>query len=123
AIAAFATDLHYALLQSGTIYRERPNIHLIIASLFRLPLKDEATFDFVDSTGVIHHTYSSETAFNAIAKYARPGGKLFIWVYGLDDHLVAKGLRGLVRRVMWPVEHLLRPVLSRCPRRIRDCVL
>jgi SAM-dependent methyltransferase/uncharacterized protein YbaR (Trm112 family) len=122
-IEAFAIDLNFALLQSGEVYKDRPNIHLIIASLFKLPIKAEASFDFVDSNGVIHHTYSTEAAFNAIAKYTRPGGKLFVWVYGLDDHLVAKGARGLIRRIMWPTEHLLRPMLARSPRPVRNALL
>jgi SAM-dependent methyltransferase/uncharacterized protein YbaR (Trm112 family) len=120
---AFAIDLNFALIQSGEVYKDRPNIHFFIASLFKLPFKDEANFDLVDSSGVIHHTHSTEAAFNAIARYVRPNGKLFVWVYGLDDHLVAKGFRGLVRRILWPVEHVLRPALSRSPRFVRNGVL
>jgi SAM-dependent methyltransferase len=122
-LEAFAIDINFALIQSGEVYKDHPNLHLFIASLFKLPFTDEARFDLVDSTGVLHHTYSTEAAFNAIANYVRPGGKLFVWVYGIDDHLAVKGFRCIARRIMWSLEHILRPVLSRSPRVIRDDVL
>jgi SAM-dependent methyltransferase/uncharacterized protein YbaR (Trm112 family) len=122
AIEAFAIDLNFALLQSGEVYKHRHNMHPMIASLFALPFKEES-FDLVYSQGVLHHTYSTQAAFRAIAKFAKPDGKCFIWVYGLDDHLAGRGLPGLIRRILWPVEHVVRPILSRSPGPIRDAAL
>ena len=58
----------------------RPNVYLVQADLFSLPF-EEKTFQHVFSIGVLHHTPSTEAAFSAVAPYARPGGRVSIWVY------------------------------------------
>ncbi|MEI8340152.1 MAG: methyltransferase domain-containing protein [Verrucomicrobiota bacterium] len=45
------------------------------------PLK-ESCFDVVYSSGVIHHTPDSRKAFETLARMTKPGGRLYIWVYG-----------------------------------------
>jgi len=115
----FAIDLNFALLRSGEIYKGRPGIHFVIASLFALPF-ELSSFDLVYSQGVIHHTYCTYTAFNAIASRVRNGGDLFIWVYGLDDHLVYRSGVGLLKRTKLIAEGILRPCLSRSPRMVRN---
>ncbi len=112
-------DLNFALLQRGRIHRSTPGFHLVIASLFHLPFM-RSSFDVVYSTGVIHHTYSTQSAFESIAAFVRPGGHLFTWVYSLDSHLLPKGFKGLVLRARWQVEGVLRPAVSRAPKPMRD---
>jgi uncharacterized protein YbaR (Trm112 family)/ubiquinone/menaquinone biosynthesis C-methylase UbiE len=121
----FAIDLNFAIFRSSEIFRSKPHIHLIVASLFHLPFK-LSFFDLVYSQGVIHHTYSTFEAFKSISSYVRRDGYLFIWIYGLDDHLVKKGILGAISRLMYISEKMLRPLVSRSPKIIRDilfCVL
>jgi len=112
-------DLNFALLRSGRIHRNTPRFHLLIASLFHLPFRDES-FDVVYSQGVLHHTFSTRSAFESIANFVRPGGHLFVWVYSLDSHLLPKGFKGRVLRARWQAEQVLRPALSRAPKAVRD---
>ena len=116
-----AVDLNFALLHSGALFKGNRSLHLVIASLFQLPFR-AGSFDLVYSQGVIHHTYSTRDAFTAIAQFVRPNGYLFVWVYGLDDHLVRAGLTGFVSRAMYATEKLIRPVVSALPKRARDFV-
>ena len=115
----FAIDLNFAVLKGGEIYKSRPNLHLIISSLFHIPFKPYS-FDLVYSQGVIHHTFSTEKAFKSIASYVRNGGYLTIWVYGLGDHLARTEDLGVLVRVVYMAECLLRPLISRSPKIIRD---
>ena len=115
----FGIDLNFGLLRSGWVYKSRKGVHFIIASLFHLPFRS-SSFDLVYSQGVIHHTFSTTAAFNSIASHVRSGGHLFIWVYGLDDHLIRQGSIGLLARVQYLVECVLRPVLSASPKLLRD---
>jgi|SRR5215831_14270140 len=116
-----AADLNFSLLQSGRLHRTTPRFHLVIASLFHLPLR-RSSFDVVYSQGVLHHTCSTRAAFDCIADFVRPGGHLFIWVYALDSHLIPKGFKGAALRTMRHLEGILRPVLSRSPKLARDLV-
>jgi SAM-dependent methyltransferase/uncharacterized protein YbaR (Trm112 family) len=114
----FAVDLNLALLQRGP-HRSRDGVHYIVASLFDLPFRP-ASFDLAYSMGVLHHTRSTEAAFEHVAAFVRPGGHLFVWVYGRDDHLAIRGRRGLARRAGLLAESALRPGLSRSPRAVRQ---
>jgi SAM-dependent methyltransferase len=71
---------------------------LVQADIMRLPFAD-ATFDFVLSDGVLHHTPSTERALASVARLLRPGGEILFYVYRRkgairefsDDHV-----RGIV---------------------------
>ena len=111
----FAIDLSLTLFRSAQRLRKNPFIHLAIASLFYPPFTDNS-FDLVYSEGVLHHTYSTYDAFKSISRFVNEDGQLFIWVYALEDHLAAKGLKGLKRKIMYICENrFLRPTISRAP--------
>lgn len=114
-------DLNFALLRRGRACRDIPDFHLVIASLFQLPFR-RASFDLVYSQGVIHHTYSTKAAFKAISPFVAARGHLFIWVYGLDSHLIPKGFKGFILRTKRDAEKILRPLVSRAPKLIRDAI-
>jgi len=119
----FGVDLNLSLLQAAPRLKGQPRVHLVIASLFHLPFAP-ASFAHVHSQGVIHHTYSTEAAFKAIAAYTRPGGSLFIWVYAQEDSMVVPGVRGAFVRAYWLVSHrIARPVLSRLPAPLRNAAM
>ena len=82
----FGIDLNFVLLSRRPEFRRQPGINFIIASLFDLPFAHES-FDLVFSQGVLHHTHSTVDAFRTISTRVRGGGFMFVWVYGLEDHL------------------------------------
>ena len=51
------------------------------ASVANLPFDDEA-FDVVWCYGVIHHAEETDTCLQELARVLKPGGQLFIFVYG-----------------------------------------
>jgi SAM-dependent methyltransferase/uncharacterized protein YbaR (Trm112 family) len=116
----FAVDLNFGLLQGARQFRSHRGIHFVIASLFHLPFPG-TTFDLVYSQGVVHHTFSTRVALEAIASQVRPGGYLFIWVYGRDDDQVKDpGLKGYLT---YKFEALMRPLVSHLPRPLRDLMI
>lgn len=76
---------------------EFPQIQFQHASILDLPFED-ASFDFVWSAGVIHHTSDFDKALYELTRVLRPGGKLFLLVYGVG------GLR-------WKAIKALRPIV------------
>ena len=115
----WGVDLNFALLGRRAEYRDRPGVNFVVASLFDLPFA-EGAFDLVYSQGVIHHTYSTEDAFDSISKHVRDGGRLFVWVYGLEDHLAPGGASRLSKHANVAAEAMLRPIASRAPEPVRD---
>lgn len=104
---AFGVDLSLAALKSAKHYIENPFMHFAQASVFHLPFR-ESSFDVIYSRGVLHHTYSTKTAFDSVSKLSRQNGMVYIWVYGpssINDNLF--------RRILFLSESLLRPLLSR----------
>ena len=51
------------------------------ASVLDIPFEDNY-FDFVVSTGVIHHTPNPRAAFSELARVLKPNGRMFLAVYG-----------------------------------------
>lgn len=126
-----AIDLNFSVFKAARNYKDNPNMHFILCSLFHIPLK-EKSFDMVYSQGVIHHTYSTRAAFNSICKYAGIDKYLFIWVYGLDDHLVYRNeqldsmkmfIKSCLMRLQWHMEQILRPFISRAPSWLRNIIM
>jgi SAM-dependent methyltransferase len=106
---AVAMALHGAevigcdISQTGlAVARERadaiPNLTFKQGSVLDLPFAD-ASFDFVCCAGVLHHTPSIERGLDELTRVLRPGGKLFLLLYG------AGGLR-------WKQVAALRPICA-----------
>ncbi len=114
-----AIDINLAVLASGRRLLREERLNVVVCSLLALPF-ERSSFDLVYSQGVIHHNVSTETAFDAIARYVAEAGRLFVWVYGLDDHLVPRGLTGLITRANRLLEVVARPILSRVPSLVRE---
>ena len=53
-------------------------------SAYEIGNQDE--FDLVYSIGVIHHLRYPERALASMVKAAKPGGRVLIWVYGLENN-------------------------------------
>jgi 2-polyprenyl-3-methyl-5-hydroxy-6-metoxy-1,4-benzoquinol methylase len=59
---------------------ERDDVRICQASLFDAPFPP-ASFDFVMSWGVLHHTPRTHAAFERIVPLVKPGGTLYVMVY------------------------------------------
>ncbi len=115
----FAIDINLALIRNGKQLAQHPRLHAIVCSLRHPPFR-EGSFDLVYSQGVLHHNASTLAAFRAITPFVRVEGHLFVWIYGLDDHLLWKGLIGILTRLTAVIETILRPIISRLPSRLRE---
>ena len=62
-----------------------PNVHVIQADLFHLPVRPK-TVDIAFSVGVLHHTPHPENCFAELVKTVRPGGRVIAWVYGRENN-------------------------------------
>ena len=111
-------DLNLSLLRSGARIAGMPFVHTVIASIFALPLR-ERSFDLVYSHGVIHHTYSTETAFRCIERFREPGGAIYIWLYAAEDFFTS----GWAGRIHYALEMSFRPAFARLPSWLQDVFL
>jgi SAM-dependent methyltransferase len=60
------------------------------------------SFDLVHSSGVLHHTPSTERAFRSVARLPRPGGKLYVQLYRRREnwvHYTNVALRAVTTRL------------------------
>jgi ubiquinone/menaquinone biosynthesis C-methylase UbiE/uncharacterized protein YbaR (Trm112 family) len=112
-------ELNFALLERASDPAVPRGVRFVIASLFALPFRP-GSFDLVYSQGVLHHTYSTRAAFESVARFVAPGGHLFVWVYGLEDHLGLEGRRRVVTRTAHVAEMALRPLLARSTPAVRQ---
>lgn len=110
-------DLGYAVDAAQRHFGMQPFLHIVQASAFAPPFR-AATFDFVYSFGVIHHTFSTRTAFRSLQDLARPGGRMYIWVYSPFHEQ-----RTPTRRVLMAMESAIRPWLWRLPEGAQAVVL
>jgi uncharacterized protein YbaR (Trm112 family)/ubiquinone/menaquinone biosynthesis C-methylase UbiE len=110
-------DLSYAVDPANKHFGRNPFLHVVQASVFRLPYRD-GTFDLAYSHGVLHHTFSTKAAFEGLATLPKMGGRLYIWVYSHDAQT-----RSLERRALMRVERLLRPVVWRLPTVLQTAAL
>jgi ubiquinone/menaquinone biosynthesis C-methylase UbiE len=74
---AVAVDISRQSLERA---RERIAVPYVNGSVLALPFRDEA-FDFVISTGVIHHTPSPWGALQELARVTKRGGGMFVSIY------------------------------------------
>jgi SAM-dependent methyltransferase/uncharacterized protein YbaR (Trm112 family) len=106
---AVGIDLSLATLKATRQFGDNPFLHFAQASAFALPFAAKS-FDLLYSRGVLHHTYSTRSAFSSMQAACRPGGLLYLWVYGpgsINANPVRVGL--------YVSERVLRSVLSRLP--------
>ena len=85
---------------------KRPTSFYVQGDLRRPPFRPGA-FDAMYSNGVLHHTPDPGASFAAVARLVRPGGRILLWLYGLE------GMRWTYR-----LSHLtwLRPISNRMPK-------
>ncbi len=77
-------DLSVAVEAAYRNTRDLPNVHIIQADIYRLPLKP--CFDYAFSVGVLHHLPDPRRGFNSLVKHVKPGGAISAWVYGRENN-------------------------------------
>ncbi|CUS34213.1 class I SAM-dependent methyltransferase [Candidatus Nitrospira nitrificans] len=110
-------DLGHAVDPAYRHFGMNAFLHIVQASVFTPPFR-ESTFDLAYSQGVIHHTFSTKTAFDRLCKLPKPGGRLYIWVYN-----PASEQRTVIRRIIMLMERMFRPVCWRLPERLQTVAL
>ena len=107
---AVGVDLSLAAMRATAQFRTNPFLHFVQGSVFCLPFERQS-FQLVYSHGVLHHTYSTERAFLALADYCRTSGLLYVWVYGPGS--IADTV---LRRLLYLAERTVRWTLNRSGR-------
>jgi ubiquinone/menaquinone biosynthesis C-methylase UbiE len=90
--ACVGVDLSFAVEAAHENLGDRPNVHIIQADLRELPFPD-ASFDFIYSIGVLHHTPDCRTSFLSLLRLLKPGGKIAIWLYHLEAYRFSRSER------------------------------
>jgi SAM-dependent methyltransferase len=80
-----AIDLSSSVETAYRNTRGYPNVHVIQADLFHLPVKN-ASVDVAFSLGVLHHTPDPRAAFHTLVRTAKPEGRVIVWVYGRENN-------------------------------------
>jgi len=97
------------------------------ADVFELPFA-LASFDYIYSLGVLHHTPDCEKAFKNLPQYLKPGGEIAIWLYSgynkwyrfsdiyrrVTSRMSARTLHGILRAAV-PFFYGLGKFLSKIP--------
>ena len=111
-IEIIAMDMSHVIERA--FVASRSNLcHFVQGSVLYPPIA-EGVADLTHSHGVLHHTYDTLTAFKAIARLMRPGGQLYVWLYGKK--------RGW-NRIKYMVIRALRFFISRMPRWLQQIVI
>lgn len=82
-----AIDLSSAVEAAAKNLADRPDVHVYQADIMNLPFP-EASFDYIYSIGVLHHTPNTEQAFRSLVPLLKPGGEISIWVYSTKLRLM-----------------------------------
>ncbi|CAM2961963.1 methyltransferase domain-containing protein [Propionibacterium acidifaciens] len=75
-----AIDQSTAIRQTAARFGDVANLHFVQGDVLRPPLLAGA-FNQVISIGVLHHTRSTQAAFDKVADLVEPRGGLFVWLY------------------------------------------
>jgi SAM-dependent methyltransferase/uncharacterized protein YbaR (Trm112 family) len=105
----FGFDLNLALVRKGHLLYSNPFINTAISSAFRLPLVPK-TFQVVYSNGVLHHTYSTKEAFDAVEQFRADDGIICIWLYTHEDYV-----QGIKPQVVYLMESIFQHRVARLP--------
>ena len=77
-------DLSEGVEVAGNNTAGSSRCHVVQGDIYHLPFRS-GVFDFAYSIGVLHHLPSPRDGFRRIFPAVRKGGKVSIWVYGLQQ--------------------------------------
>ena len=76
-----------------------------------LAIPQNEAFDFVTSIGVLHHVENPASIVQAASHALKPGGRIFIWLYGREGNEMYLALIGPLRAVTKRMPHSLLALL------------
>jgi SAM-dependent methyltransferase len=76
-----------------------PGVRVEKRSAYEIGWRD--AFDLVYSIGVIHHLQEPERALTQMTTAAKPGGRVLIWVYGLENNRWIVALLDPLRKALF----------------------
>jgi SAM-dependent methyltransferase len=79
-----SVDLGAAALVAFEHTRHFEHVHIVQGDLCHPPVAK--AFDLAFSVGVLHHLPEPRMGFDALASVVKPGGRVAIWVYGLESN-------------------------------------
>lgn len=79
-VEIIAFDMSYIIGKAHQV-KQSNLIHFVQGSVLSPPLAEQFA-DIVYSHGVLHHTSSTRRGFDAICRFTKPGGWLYVWLYG-----------------------------------------
>ena len=79
----YAVDMHSGLEAVSGRLAGAPNVSVVQANLLKLPFRD-GMFDIAWSSGVLMYSPDAGETFAAVARKVKPGGRMFVSVYGTD---------------------------------------
>jgi 2-polyprenyl-3-methyl-5-hydroxy-6-metoxy-1,4-benzoquinol methylase len=93
-------DISFAVESARANLERYPTAQVIQADIFQLPFAD-ASFDYIFSIGVLHHTPDCRAAFAALPRLLKPRGEIAIWLYNAyaDNLRVNTFYRDLAQRL------------------------
>lgn len=113
---------------------KKSNAWYVQADLQFLPF-DNSSFDFLYSSGVIHHTNDTEKSLSLIETIIRNGGKICLWLYHPQKSILHKlmmVLRGFTKRLpvrvafvfllifVFPFSFLIKKIKNKNPPNFRE---
>jgi ubiquinone/menaquinone biosynthesis C-methylase UbiE/uncharacterized protein YbaR (Trm112 family) len=109
-------DISNAVDAAAEMLGNRKNVHLVQASIFELPFRDDA-MDACYCIGVIQHTPDPGLALHSIPRVLKGGGKLAVTIYERNNFTLLNSkylLRQLTRwfnpKILLALVHLMMPV-------------
>jgi SAM-dependent methyltransferase len=76
-----------------------PSVRVEMRSAYDIGCRDE--FDLVYAIGVIHHLQEPERALAQMVTAAKPGGRVLVWVYGLENNRWIVALLDPLRKALF----------------------
>jgi SAM-dependent methyltransferase len=113
----FGIDLNLSVIENGEAISKMPFVNVVIASLFKIPFPKDF-FDIVYSNGVLHHTFSTRSAFHSILRYMNKQGMIYIWLYILEGRFY--NLKRIPRDFL---ERYARPIIARLPLLLQNMII
>ena len=109
-------DLSYAVDAAFANLGRHPQMQILQADVFQLPLRAEQ-FDLIYSLGVLHHTPDPRRAFSGLVRLLKPGGKIAITLYPAYNRAYVLATEfwrmfttRLPRRVLYALAHAAIPL-------------
>lgn len=118
-VAPYAKSVTGVDLNAWEIARKNnanaPNVTTMEGDIATMDLPQR--YDAVYCIGVLHHTDSPDASFKNIARHAKPGGRVIVWVYSVEGNFLNRTLvegskKLLIGKLPRSIVHLLSHVLT-----------